>query len=133
MCSGSTRLNSTRRFVPCSLLKLSKPINFSIRPVLLVALLVSSGILPYPHFESTLFLCRLENQQAAEDIIERLHGSNVLGWSEKLNVQLLGAGSSKVCYISIASTPLLNPTIRPLQSLNSNPIVSPQSDKMLLP
>lgn len=37
---------------------------------------------------------RLENPQAAEDIIERLHGSSVLGWSEKLTVQIISSGTN---------------------------------------
>jgi hypothetical protein len=38
---------------------------------------------------------RLENLQAAEDIIERLHGSSVLGWSEKLTVQIISSGTNR--------------------------------------
>lgn len=38
----------------------------------------------------------MESQQAADDIIERLHGSNVLGWSEKLEVHHLGSHNKHV-------------------------------------
>ena len=37
---------------------------------------------------------RLENLQAAEDIIERLHGSSVLGWSKKLTVRIISSGAN---------------------------------------
>lgn len=47
---------------------------------------------------------RLEGQQAAEDIIERLHGSTVLGWSEKLNVQPMGVGIAPVCLLLFSYT-----------------------------
>lgn len=39
---------------------------------------------------------RLSSSQAAEDIIERLHGSDILGWTENLTVQSIGFGSGSV-------------------------------------
>ncbi|KAG8834780.1 hypothetical protein FRC17_007097 [Serendipita sp. 399] len=39
---------------------------------------------------------RLETQQAAEEIVDRLDGSNVLGWSEKLSVQILESGNPQL-------------------------------------
>ncbi|KAG8819771.1 hypothetical protein FRC19_009554 [Serendipita sp. 401] len=39
---------------------------------------------------------RLETQQAAEDIVERLDGSNVLGWSEKLSVRILESANMRL-------------------------------------
>ncbi|KIM22814.1 hypothetical protein M408DRAFT_277883 [Serendipita vermifera MAFF 305830] len=43
---------------------------------------------------------RLEGPKAAQDIFDRLHGSNVLGWSENLSVQSLGSGTNLLPYPS---------------------------------